>query len=94
MRDDLSHVLELIVIRTLAMVRCRGLLEEKPCVGLASVQAIEAVQKALPEPCHALDGTAGPFALSAEDEFGAHVSGAQVFAVPGHQGSEAAIGIS
>jgi hypothetical protein len=45
-REELSHILERVAARTLAMVRHRGLLEEGYLDGLASVQA-EAIQKTL-----------------------------------------------
>lgn len=39
-RDDLSHVLGRIVVKTLAMVKRRGLLEEEPYDALTSVQEV------------------------------------------------------
>jgi hypothetical protein len=45
-REELSHILERVAARTLAMVRHRGLLEEEYLDGLASVQA-EAIQMPL-----------------------------------------------
>jgi hypothetical protein len=45
-REELSHILERVAAKTLAMVRHRGLLEEEYLDGLASVQA-EAIQMPL-----------------------------------------------
>jgi hypothetical protein len=45
-REELSHILERVAVKTVAMVRHRGLLEEEHLDGLASVRA-EAIQKSL-----------------------------------------------
>jgi hypothetical protein len=46
-REGLERVLKRIVVKTLAMVRSRGLLDEEPPDALAEIQA-EALQTALP----------------------------------------------